>query len=628
MNYKISKNTLSMNAELPKWDLSNFYTNIQDPQIDIDVNHLISLANDFYSFKGKLSTNLEEALKIDIKMSEIENKIFVYFSLLLATHAGDENILKKQSIIEEKCSKQISPLTAYFPIELGNLDNEIYDKQVSNSELLKKHETLLNQIRLLAKHNLSENVEIAISKRSPFGVGVWDEIMDELDTKIKFKNPKANWINLFNKKSRFISFQEILHILSTDKSAKIRFSALKIINDTLKYPSSDIGGFSYSDMRAKALNNSIGYKNVSDLDRKFSYAMESRNIENMVDKETVNALHTAIETDGVFQAKRYYKIISKLLHKKILNWSDRNAPMPFTSTKKIKWEEAVNIVRSAYASFSSEMVQLFDEIIQKKHIDADIYSGKTTGAFSCSLTIPDNQPDTYVFLNYQGSIRDVMTLAHEMGHSIHGLLAGRKQGVLMQHAPLCYAETASIFGEMITFRYLLKYIDSDIDKLALLLEKSGDWMNSVVRQISFSVFEQKIHDMRNNGKISVSDFNNVWVSVTKKFYGNDNEIFNYSNMDAMWSYVGHFMRPFYVYSYAFGELFTQSLFAEYDKFGHEQFKELYLDMLKSGDTRNAVELMKPFNLNPNNENFWKNGIKCSVTKWLDEVEQLIEKLKI
>ena len=622
-------NSSTEKNNLPKWDLSSFYQGIDDPQIEKDVNYLISLANQFYLLKGKLDSKLEDALKLDIEMSELENKIFVYFSLLLSTNAGDEHILKRQSMIEEKCLQHMSKLTSYFTIELGKLDEISYIKQISESDLLAKHKTYLNHIRLTAKHNLSEDVEIALSKRSPFGVGVWDETMDELDTKIKFRNPIKGWSNLFkNKHAKLVSFQHVLHILSTSKNSKVRFSALKIINETLKHQSGDIGGFSYSEMRAKALNSLIGYKNISDLDRKFSYSMESRNIENMVDKKTVESLHNSVITDGVYQAKRYYKLIAKLLNKKILNWSDRNAPLPFTQNKKISWNDAVKIVNSAYSSFSPKMAAIFKNIIEAQHVDAGVYSGKTTGAFSCSLTKPNNNPDTYVFLNYQGSTRDVMTLAHEMGHSIHGLLAGHKQGVLMQHAPLCYAETASIFGEMITFNYLLDTIDSDVNKLALLLEKSGDWMNSVVRQISFSVFEQKLHELRKDGKLSVDDFNRTWLSVTKDFYGEDGEIFNYNYMDSMWAYVSHFMRPFYVYSYAFGELFTQSLFAVRNKFDNNKFEELYMDMLQSGDTRNAVELMAPFGLNPQDDEFWTNGIKNSIDKWLNEVERLIDKLKL
>ncbi len=612
---------------LPLWNLSVFYNGIDDVQIMRDVDRVVGLARKFYSFKGRLDKCLEDALKVDIEISELESKIFVYFALLLATHAGDEKITKAQSVVDEKISKEVSPLTAYASIEIGALSDGDYIAQLAESELLQKHRPSLDYTRLLAKHNLTEDVEIALSKRSPFGVGVWDDVMDELDTKIKFRNPIRNWKNLFGlSDEKFISFQKILHILGNNRSASVRNRAMKIINDTLKNPSSDVGGFSYAEMRAKSLNALIGAKIVSDEDRKFKYAMESRNIGNMVDVKTVDALHDAVATLGAQQARRYYKIVARLLGKKILKWSDRNAPMPFSSGEKIAWGDGLKMVRDSYERFSPTMAALFDEIVAKEHVDAGVYAGKTTGAFSYSFVVPKNQAETFVFMSYQNSVRDVMTLAHEMGHSIHGLLSGRAQGVLMNDAPMAYAETASIFGEMLTFQNLLSRAKTDREKLLLLLEKCGDFMNTVVRQISFSILEQKMHAARVDGKISVEDFNKFWRDVTQDFYGAEGDVFDYADIDSLWSYIGHFMRPFYVYAYAFGELFTQSLFAVRKNFTAKKFENLYLDMLKSGNTKDAVALMKPFDLNPNDANFWKNGIDCSVKKWLDEVEILIEKL--
>ena len=226
-----------------------------------------------------------------------------------------------------------------------------------------------------------------------------------------------------------------------------------------------------------------------------------------------------------------------------------------------------------------------------------------------------------------GSVRDVMTLAHELGHSVHGQLAGETQGVLQAQAPMAYAETASIFGEMLTFEYLLSTIKNKKEKLALLLSKANDWINSVNRQISFSEFEQLSHTKRKEGKLSTEDFNKIWLDVTKQMYGKDGEIFKYENMENLWCYVGHFMRPFYVYAYSFGELFTQSLFAIKNE-NKKDFEKLYIEMLKSGSTKNAVELMKPFGLDPRKSDFWEKGINISIKKWLDEAESLMKELKI
>ena len=191
----------------------------------------------------------------------------------------------------------------------------------------------------------------------------------------------------------------------------------------------------------------------------------------------------------------------------------------------------------------------------------------------------------------------------------------------MFRAPMAYAETASIFGEMTTFRYVLEQTESDEEKLALLMEKSADHVNTVVRQISFSNFERRVHDARRNGKLVMDDFNAAWMQVTRDFYGEDGDLFSYANVDNLWSYVTHFMRPFYVYAYAFGELFTQSLYARKDQFG-DDFEAMYLDLLRAGGSRNAVELMAPFGLDPREPDFWRQGIQSSIATWLDEAEAI------
>jgi oligoendopeptidase F len=218
-----------------------------------------------------------------------------------------------------------------------------------------------------------------------------------------------------------------------------------------------------------------------------------------------------------------------------------------------------------------------------------------------------------------------MTTAHEVGHGAHGMLAAEAQGALMFRAPMAYAETASIFGEMTTFQYVLSRTENDEQKLALLMEKSADHVNTVVRQISFSNFERKVHRQRREGKLMVDEFNAAWMEVTHAFYGEPGELFTYENVDNLWSYVTHFMRPFYVYAYAFGELFTQSLYARRDQFGVE-FEPMYLDLLRAGGSKNAVDLMAPFGLDPRDPDFWRHGIEASIACWLDDAEEITQRL--
>jgi oligoendopeptidase F len=288
------------------------------------------------------------------------------------------------------------------------------------------------------------------------------------------------------------------------------------------------------------------------------------------------------------------------------------------------------MVLEAYKNFSPKMAEIISDMRADNVIDVPTYKGKAGGAFNYSIILPsdklEGKPISFTFLNYLGTTNDVSTLAHELGHGVHGILAGKSQGALMASAPMVYAETASIFGERITFNYLLENLKDDREKLSLLMEKAGSFMNSVVRQISFSLFEQKAHKARREaGKLKTEDFTKIWMEVTEALYGKDGEVFEYKDMKNLWSYVSHFMRPFYVYAYAFGELFTHSLFAVKNQYPN--FEDMYLNLLKAGSTKSAVELMQPFDLDPRNKEFWINGMNSSIKVWLDEIERIYSTLK-
>jgi oligoendopeptidase F len=310
-----------------------------------------------------------------------------------------------------------------------------------------------------------------------------------------------------------------------------------------------------------------------------------------------------------------------------LRWSDRNAPLPRTAKEVVPWKDCVETVLSAYESFSPTLAGLVSRMLERKWVDAPPYAGKTGGAFNYAVLLPSGEARAYNFLNYLGSPRDIMTVAHEAGHGVHGMLAAKAQGALMFRAPMVYAETASIFGEMTTFRYLLDRTENDEKKLGLLMEKSADHINTVVRQISFSNFERRVHDARRSARLTVEDFDRTWLDVTHAFYGAPGELFTFDDVEPLWSYVSHFLRPFYVYAYAFGELFTQSLFARRTEFGAD-FEPMYLELLRAGGSQNAVELMAPFGLDPRDPGFWRRGIAASIASWLDEAEVLSARLGV
>ena len=288
-------------------------------------------------------------------------------------------------------------------------------------------------------------------------------------------------------------------------------------------------------------------------------------------------------------------------------------------------------VLAAYESFSPTLTGIIKAFIATRRIDAPAVKGKRGGAFNCSFLLPGNRPESFTFLNYLGSNRDVMTLAHELGHGVHGILAGQAQGPLMFHPPTAYCETASVFGEMTTFNFIKRQLTEKGDStalLALLTEKIEGMLNTVVRQIGFSNFERRLHGMnaeysewREPAKLSVEELDGLWLTTAKELYGQDGEVFTFEDTSHLWSYVSHFHRPFYVYGYAFGELLTQSLYAQQPRLG-SRFEPSYIELLRSGATRNVVELLEPFGLDPTKESFWADGITGSLGTMIDEAERL------
>jgi oligoendopeptidase F len=595
-------------AETIRWDLTDLYTGVSDPKLMQDVTLITRTAADFSeSFKGKLSQKLGEALSAYRELDKLSNRIFVYIFLNQSCDGANQTIQQVMAKAQEAWAVASANHLTFFEHELAAIDEKTYQNLLLTDKVVKHHQPMLDHLRAQAKYLLSEDVERALTLRAPFGPSEWGNYFDEVEAEVTFK--------LGGKK---MNISEILHILSESTDREERAEALKVTNQGIKDHMAKV--------MARALNATIGHKNIEDAERGYENTMTSRNIGNKVPDAVVEALHTAVNTAGARQARRYYRLLAAHLGYDKLKWSDRNAKPFKDSDAQISWHDCLNIVTEAYGSFSPKLAGLIQHMIDNKWVDAPTYKGKTGGAYNYSVELPEGVR-TYTFLNYLGSTRDVMTVAHEFGHGVHGMLAGEKQGSLMMQAPMAYAETASIFGEMVTFNYLLGRSKSDREKLALVMGKTGDFLNSVCRQISFSSFEQRIHTARKEGKLTVEDFNGHWMSVTETMYGADGDVFTYQDMDHMWGYVSHFLRPFYVYAYAFGELLTQSLFAVKDQFG-DDFEPLYLDLLRAGGTKDAIELLKPFGLDPTDPAFWTKGIEASIGTWLDEAERLSSTLGV
>ena len=597
-------------AENVRWDLDDLYSGLDDPQLDKDLEALVALAEKFsQAHAGKLGDTLGDALAAKAEMGSLATKLMLYLHLRKSTNATDPKIQQKLALVFERWAAAEGNHLNFFEHELVAIDDAEYDAALARDSNAGRHKPLLDHIRANRQYLLDENVERALTLRGPFGPSEWGDYIDELEAELRFK---------FDDREQ--TLPEILHVISNDADSDRRAAALEVFSKGMTEQRFD-------KVMARTLNVTLGDKSVDDSERGFASPMSSRNIGNQVDDATVEALHEAVADVGAEQCRRYYALASKHLGISPMRWSDRNAPMPFADTRTIPWDECIETVLSAYGSFSPKLRDLVSKMFERKWVDAPPYEGKTGGAFNFSVLLPSGEARAYNFLNYLGSTRDVMTVAHEVGHGAHGMLAAEAQGGLMFRAPMAYAETASIFGEMTTFKYLLSQAETDEQRLTLLMGKCSDHVNTVVRQISFSNFERKIHEARKAGKLTVKDYSAAWMDVTHAFYGKEGDQFTYANSDNLWAYVSHFLRPFYVYAYAFGELFTQSLFAVQDDFG-DDFEPMYLDLLRAGGSKSAVELMAPFKLDPRDPSFWRKGVEGSIKTWLDEAEAISERMGV
>ena len=607
-----------LKTEGVRWDLGIFYQGIDDPQIDADLALYVERMKAFSAaYKGKLDSFLGDAIGAEMEIDMIGNKVGAYAQLLSALDTGNAAVKAKLAHISRTASMAAGEYMTFFALELAGLPDDVIEKAMSNP-VAKKHRPYIEHIRIEKPFMLSEAVESALAKREPFGPGSWSEFFDELEADLEF-----DW------RGEKKVLPQMLDIMSESVSSDDRAEAMRVVNTGLS------GMFAkYS---AETLDKIVGLDALERKERGYTHPMQSRNLSNGTPDAVVDALHTAVTEVEAPLAQRYYRLKAAHLGLKTLKWSDRNAPMPFEDKTVVPFDGAMDIVLKAYRSFSPKLAELIEKSINDQRIDAPMVKGKQGGAFNASFVLPGNEPVSFTFLNYLGSNRDVMTLAHELGHGVHGLLAGEAQGVLMSNAPIAYAETASVFGEMVTFEFLRKRLAAKGDtkaQLAFLMGKMSDMVNVGLRQISFSNFERQLHGMdaqyetwNDPKKRSAKELCTLWSDVTRELYGADGDVFTYENTEYLWAYIGHFHRPFYVYGYTFGELLTQSLYAKRDELG-ERFEPLYLDLLRSGSTKDVITLLQPFGLDPSDKQFWADGIMKSFGAMLEEAEVLSKEMGI
>ncbi len=586
-----------MNNELPIWDLSEIYKNIKDPKINIDIKKIRDSANNFQK-KWKCKINYLSPSDFLICINEYQEineaiyKIATHSSLIFATNMEDPEISKYNSTISDEITEILSILI-FVKLELSKVDDNTV-KNWFNDKKSKKWKPYIKILRKRNPYQLDPLVEEILIEKSATGRSAWVRLFDETSAALRFP---------FKKKS--LTEAEILNLLS-DADPETRKVAGKSLAEILENNKRVFG---------MILNVISRDRFIEDNKRGFKRIMSSRNLDNDVEDEVVDKLVNTVDKAMPKLTHRYYKWKANQFGKSSLDWWDRNAPLPHSSEKLIQWSEARDIILDSFSSFHPEISNLAELFFKNNWIDASLRKGKASGAFA-HPSVPSLHP--YILVNYQGKIRDVMTLAHELGHGVHQILAG-KNGLLMAETPLTLAETASVFGEMLVFRKLLDE-SSIAQKKQLLSGKIEDMLNTVARQIGFHQFEVKFHEARIKSELTPNEISNIWMETQSHAVGPHINLGD--DYRFLWGYIPHFVHtPFYVYAYAFGDSLVNALWYEYQQGDKDIFSNKYIEMLSSGGTKSHNDLLKPFNLSAYDNSFWEKGITM-ITGLMDELYDL------
>ena len=583
-----------MSNNLPNWNLKDFYSSFKDEAISQDLDIFQKFTKTFKeNYKDKLlshSSKLENIIEEYENGNEIGDKLGNYAFLIYATNMDVSEIVQFYQDINEKLT-EISSDLIFFTNEINATSDEDFKRLINGSG---KYKSWLNNIRRFKNHQLDEKSEQILLDKNLTASSSWVRFFEEQINDLKF-----------NLDGKDLNSAGVLNLLS-DHDEKIRKKAAESIESVFK---SEVKTFTF-------ITNTLAKDKITnDKWRKYSSPVDSRNLSNNVENDVVEALSKSVTSNYKNISHRYYELKSKIFKKNQLDYWDRNAPYPNSPKTLIKWEEAKDIVLRSYANFDESFKDIVLMFFQNNWIDAELKSGKSPGAFAAS-TIPSIHP--YILTNFHGKTRDVMTLAHELGHGCHQYLSS-KQGLLLSSTPLTLAETASVFGEMMTFRTLLNDSNKDTKKF-LLASKIEDMINTVVRQISFFEFEKLIHSARKNGELSSDQICDFWMTTQTESLGPHIRLTD--GYKYFWTYIPHFIHtPFYVYAYAFGDCLVNVLIQLYDE-GLPDFKNHYIDLLKSGGSKHYSEVLKPFNVDLKNQKSWEKGLSM-ISGLIDEFEKSI-----
>jgi len=605
LNFSAGPAAAATNAalgDLPAWKLSDLYPSATSTAFVSDMEKAGKAAIAFEEkWKGKLAdaatktsdAGIGAALKEYEALDDIMGRLGSFAGLTYFSNTSDPANGKLYGDVQARLTDYSAHLL-FFPLELNRIDDAVMDACMANDPAAGHYRPWIVDLRKDKPYQLEDKLEQLFLEKSMTSAAAFNRLFDETMAELRFEVDGEK-----------LPLEVTLNMLQ-EKDPEVRRKAAMALAETFK-----------SNLRVFTLitNTLAKDKDIADRWRGFEDIADSRHLANRVEREVVDALAAAVRDAYPRLSHRYYKMKAKWLGMEQMNFWDRNAPLPETSNALISWTEAKETVLSAYNNFAPEMAAIAKRFFDEEWIDAPVRPGKAPGAFA-HPTVPSAHP--YVLVNYMGKPRDVMTLAHELGHGVHQVLAGG-QGALMCQTPLTLAETASVFGEMLTFRALLDGTTDKHERKAMLAQKVEDMINTVVRQIAFYEFERKLHTARKNGELTSDDIGELWLSVQSESLGPAIKISE--GYETYWTYIPHFIHsPFYVYAYAFGDCLVNSLYAVYQN-AEAGFQAKYFELLKAGGTKHHSELLKPFGLDATDPSFWSKGLSM-IEGLIDELEAL------
>ncbi len=582
-------------GDLPEWDLTDLYPAQDSDALNKDMEWLETACSEFATdYEGKLeglsAAEMLEAVHKYEKIDTIAGRIMSYAGLRYYQMTTDADRAKFMADAQDKITAYTTPLV-FWSLEFNRLDDAHFAGLMGDADLA-RYKPIFERMRAMKPYQLSDELEKFLHDQSTVGSAAWNRLFDETIAGLTFQMDGEEK-----------NIEGTLDYLTDSDRSKRQAAAeelARVFGDNVK-------------TFARIHNTLAKEKEIEDRWRGMETPQTGRHLANHVEPEVVEALRNAVVAAYPRLSHRYYALKAKWLGLERMQVWDRNAPLPLEDTAVVPWADAEKTVMEAYAAFDPRMADIARPFFTDGWIDAGVKQGKAPGAFA-HPTVTTVHP--YVMLNYLGKPRDVMTLAHELGHGVHQVLAA-EQGELLSSTPLTLAETASVFGEMLTFRKLLDGATTQEERKVLLAGKVEDMINTVVRQIAFYDFECKLHAARGQGELTPDDINALWMSVQAESLG---DVFDFMpGYETFWSYIPHFVHsPFYVYAYAFGDGLVNALYAVYEESG-EEFKDKYFDMLKAGGSKHHKDLLAPFGLDASDPAFWNKGLSM--------IESMIEELE-